>query len=508
MESKAVPAGWPTWASRSLAVLFLFVAVEALFSVPWLMWDLAVGDRAALGITLALAVAAGSVTAVWAFRFRIAALARTVADRLAGIPRRRWLLAVILLGLALRLAWVLLFPAPFTSDGWSYYDLARRLARGQPFQTPTGGWAEWPPGYPFLLLVLFKLLGVGPWAVTIANLLLFTATVPVVHALARRLGGEGTARLSTLLLALWPNLVTSAGLASKEMVITFLLPLTLLLYLTADGRPRGWAWRLGAGLTLGYAILTQPALILFAGFVPIYELLLRTPLPRTAGRLALVLLGAAAVVSPWSWRNQRVLGEVVPVSTNGGSVFYRANNPLATGGWIRHGERRLDGYDELTGSKLGYQWGKEWIRDNPGAFLRLALTKQTLFLGDDATGVYETLKRGLKISGGLYAGLKLVVNAWWWALWALVLAAFLLRPDLARRPEALLFLLCVLYFWGIDSVFESGARHHVPLVGLLAVLAALPATASAREPNLGREPLPHRPEAFPLPEPARFQAER
>jgi 4-amino-4-deoxy-L-arabinose transferase-like glycosyltransferase len=385
----------------------------------------------------------------------------------------------ILVGVALRLAWALLLPAPFTSDGWSYYRLAENLAEGEPYRTLNDGWAEWPPGYPFLLFLLFQVFGVGPWAVTAANLLLFAAAVPVVHALGRRMGDEGTARLGVLLLALWPNLVASAGVACKEMVITVLLPLALLLYLVAEGRARGWAWRLGAGLVLGAATLTQPALMLLAGIFPVYELLRRAPPLRAAGRLALLLLGMAAVISPWSLRNYRIFGEVVPVSTNGGSVFYRANNPLASGGWIEHGERRLDGYDELTGSKLGFAWGKEWIRENPEDFLRLALTKQVLFLGDDATGVYDTLKRGRGLSGALYAGLKLASNAWWWGLWALILVTLFLHRDLARRPEALLFMLTVLYFWAIDSVFESGARHHVPLVGLLAILAACASVTEA-----------------------------
>jgi hypothetical protein len=46
--------------------------------------------------------------------------------------------------------------------------------------------------------------------------------------------------------------------------------------------------------------------------------------------------------------------------------------------------------------------------------------------------------------------------------------------------EVVLFLLTILYFWAIDSVFESGARHHLPLVGLLAILAASTAEAGTR----------------------------
>jgi 4-amino-4-deoxy-L-arabinose transferase-like glycosyltransferase len=474
-----VPAGWTAAASRLVAVLFLIVTAEALFSVPKLTWDLAAGGGT-LGIALGIAITAAAAAGLWTVRHWLAARLRAAGERLAAIPRRRWLAALILVGIALRIAWVLLFPAPFTSDGRAYYDLAARLAHGQTYQTPKGEWAAWPPGYPLILLAQFEVFGVGSLAVTIANLLLFAGTVLVVYGLARRLS-EPIARLATLLVACWPNLIASAGVASKEMVIVFFLPAVLLLYLQAGERRspgKAAAMGLAAGLVLGYAMLTQPAVMLLVGVFLAYEILLRTPVLRAAARLALLVLGMAVVVLPWTWRNEQVLGAPVLVSTNGGSVFYRANNPLATGGWIQEGERPLGRYNELTQDRLGYEWGKEWIRDNPDDFLVLALKKQVLFLGDDATGLYE-IKRSGRIGGLLYVLAKLATNAWWWGIWALVLAAFLVRRTTLwhRRAEVVLFLLTVLYFWAIDSVFESGARHHLPLVGVLAVLAA--ATAAS-----------------------------
>lgn len=472
-----MPLGWTAAVARLLVVAFLVMAAEALFAVPKLTWDLATGSESRVGIVLGIAIAAATLAILWAARHRIAALLAAAGNRLAAIPRGRWLAALIVAGIAVRVVWVLLFPAPFTSDGESYYKLARRLAQGQTFRTPQGEWVAWPPGYPFLLLVHFQILGIGRLAVIVANLLLFAGSLLTVDALARRFseGREGIARLATLLFALWPNLIASAGLASKEMVIIFLLPATLLLYLKAVERPSRWAaLSLAAGLVLGYAILTQPAVQLLAVVFVVFEILLRTPVLRAAARLALLGLGVAIVILPWTWRNYQVTGVPILVSANGGSVFYRANNPLATGGWIPQGERSLAGYDELTADRLGYQWGKEWIRENPGPFLRLALKKQILFLGDDAVGLYE-IKRGGRIGGGVYALLKLLTNVWWWGIWALALAAFLVHRSgspWARRADVALFLLTFLYFWAIDSVFESGARHHLPLVGVLAVMAA------------------------------------
>ena len=470
------PRTWRFQASRLLVLLFAIVGLEALYTVPKLTWDLAAGRREGIGIALGLAIAALAGLLLWTVRWRLAAWFQGAGARLAAVPRRRWLAGVLGTGIALRLAWALLFPAPLASDGLAYYDLAARLAHGQTYQTPYGEWAGWPPGFPFLLLACFRFLGVGTGAVILANLLLFAGSVFAVYALGRRFG-EATARGATLLLALWPNLIASAGIASKEMVIVFLLPTLLLLYLQAgEQRSPGRAAlkRFVAGMAFGFATLTQPAVMLLAGVFAAYELLARTPLLRAGVRLALLAAGMLLVILPWTARNYRVLHAPVLVSTNGGDVFYRANNPRATGGWIPDGERPLRQYDELTRSRLGFQWGKQWIRENPGQFLLLALKKQVLFLGDDAVGIYETLKRGLGIGGGLYALAKLGSNAYWWGIWTLVLAALFVRARTPwhHRPEVMLFLLTILYFWTIDSIFESGARHHLPLVGLLAILAA------------------------------------
>lgn len=481
-----VPAGWTAVVSRLVGILFVFVTLQALFSVPKLTWELAAGDREWAGIAFALAVAAGAASALWLGRHRAEAWTAAAAGRLRAIPRPRWLVMVILGGLALRLAWALLFPAPFASDGLAYYELAERLANGLTYQSSVQGeWAWWPPGYPFLLFAFFQVFGVAPWVVTLVNSLLFVATVPVLHALAVRLGGEGTARLATLLFAVWPNLVTMGGVAAKEMVIVLLLPLGLLAYLAAgssNSRAARIGGRIGAGLALGFAILTQPGGMLVVLAFPIWEILLRRPVLQVAARFAAVLLGIALVVLPWTARNYRVLGEFVLVSTNGGGTFYRANNPLATGGFRMHGERQVKHLEELTQNRLGYQWGKEWIRENPGDFLRLAVRKQILFLGDDGVGLYE-IKRSESIGDAVYAAAKLAVNACWWGIWALVLLALLAHPEWTRRPEILLILLAILYFWALHSVFESGGRHHVPLAALLAMLAGwvgnrpLPGTA-------------------------------
>jgi hypothetical protein len=67
---------------------------------------------------------------------------------------------------------------------------------------------------------------------------------------------------------------------------------------------------------------------------------------------------AFAVVAPWSIRNYRVFDAFVPISTNGGGVFYLANNPLATGHYTDIGEPDLTApkSDEVLWNRTGIAW--------------------------------------------------------------------------------------------------------------------------------------------------------
>lgn len=474
-------------ASHSVVAVSVLAGLEVLFAVPALSWELAVPGWEGLGTAISLGAAALAALLVWKARESIGARLGALGERLARVPRGRWLAVVLLAGFLLRLVWVLAFPAPQVSDAGTYFELGAKLARGEPYVTPRSGTrAEWPPGLPLLLAAVFRVVGIGRAAVILLNLALFAGLLLATDALARRLAGEGAARFATLLLAFWPNLIASSGIATKEAVAALALTLAFVLYLAGqDDRSPGARWlsRAGAGIALGFATLAQPAIVLLPVAFIAADLAGGTPLRRAAPSWGLLVAGMALVIAPWILRNERVLGRPV-LATNGGGVFYRANNPSATGGY-GIGERRMDHLGELEASDAGYRWGMEWIRENPGDFLALALRKQILFLGDDAVGVYETLKRGLGMEGGLYAGLKLLACGWWWALWLLVLLGLLDRAGRPRTRGAapaglLLFLLAFLYFLAVDSVFESGSRHHVPLTGAFAVLASLPLSRPPR----------------------------
>ena len=452
------------------------LAVETIFSVPYRSLFLA-GHSSGIAW-------AGALVLIAAVAFAYRSRERLLAG-LSGLIRppenqddRAWLAGWVGGGLVLRTAWALLHHVPLRSDGLAYFVGARELAEQHSI---TG--AFWPPGFSLLLAPFLAVFGASAWVALLVALLLFVATVLVTYRLGLGLGGRVTARLAVLFVALWPCHLTLAGVNSKETLLALLIPAAMLLYLGAITPAAGLRWSriLLAGLVTGFAALTQPAFLLFPAVILLLELVRGTPLLQSAGRTVLFSFALLAVVLPWTTRNYRQYHRLVLISTNGGSVFYRANNPKANASYAAEGEESLPS-DEFAADKEGYSAARTWILHHPGAFTVLMVRKQVVYLGDDGIGVYESMKRDQHPRAVVYAAAKALSNLVWLAAWVLIL--FGLAQLFHLRNWQLWFGLCFLpqvYQWTIDSVFESGSRHHLGYISLVSVMVALVLAETRRE---------------------------
>lgn len=459
--------------SRMALLLVVVMGIGVLLTTPILSLKQYSGSVGAVGYSIAVLLAVIALALAQRLSGSIFRAIAVLDRRLRYGGEQRWIAMIIVAGVALRLAWVLAFPSVATSDGAVYLRLATQLVNGEPFLS-NGNRAYWPPGYP-LFLVPWVALPITPKAaVVVSNLVLYALTIPVVMRLGRRAGGEGAGRLATFLLAVWPSYFANAGTPEKENVLIFLLPFALLLYL--QERPDGTRpiyFPLAAGIALGLATLVQPSVLLFWTVFLCYELLSARWFASIVLRLGLLLVGMAIAIAPWTIRNYLVLHEPVLISTNGGDNFYRANNPLATGDFTPRGEVILQG-DEVSRSKQGFQLGRQWIVSHPGDFFALVLAKQTLFLGDDSTGIYNSLRIGGGAGPKAYFAVKALANTLWYLLWVTILVA--LWRERTRFPSSPLEATIALgysYFFVLHSLFESSSKYHFPVVAFLAVLFSI-----------------------------------
>ncbi len=455
--------------SGSLRVLarwfFLALCLETIFSVAYRSVSLAVSSVRVSFVAGIIALVLAAL--VLRSHARIAALCASVST---WQPPRAWYVSWLLFGVVARLAWHHVFHTVPRSDGRTYYNLATSLALAHHYDG-----AFFPPGLPLFEAPFIRLLGAHFWVAALFTLLTFLGTFAMVRLLGRELGGEPVAAIACALLALWPNDIAAVGSNPKEALLALLVTTSLWLYLRA--RRASGGTQLGcvalAGLLVGCAALTQPAFLLFPCVLIGCELLWRC---RTlAGLKRLVVLGLAtlAAIAPWTARNYALFHRPVLISVNGGSVFYRANNPRANAQYSPAGPESF-GSDPFKSSEEGYRAARLWIRQHPVDFAKLMVRKQVVYLGDDSDRIYESLKRDQQPRTAVYAAFKLLANLFWMGLFLFLVAAstWLFRT----RNWRLWYGLCVLPLlsqWAIDSVFEAGARHHVPYLGLLSVLVAI-----------------------------------
>lgn len=117
-----------------------------------------------------------------------------------------------------------------------------------------GRWfSQYPPGHPALLALGLR-AGV-PWLI---NPVAHALTVLVVYGIARRLLGERSGKLATLLFALSPFVLLMSGSYMNHVTVALFLALAFyaVLRVVHDGAPA--RWMAVAGLALGFAALIRP----------------------------------------------------------------------------------------------------------------------------------------------------------------------------------------------------------------------------------------------------------
>ena len=269
--------------------------------------------------------------------------------RLARLPRR--VPALLFLGSATLTA-VFLLVAPDSlgpagaNDYEGYYrPAAESLLRGDGYRLNGEVNLHNPPGYPYVLVVLYalaELSGASQLAwVTVFSVLCTAASTVVAHAVARRLFGDRTALVAAALFATYPLTLVMASYRFSEVPYTLALLLVLLATVRAlQSRRRLFAWALGAGLLCAAAALVRPAAIGLALPVGLAVLLCRGGPAALRARVvaaALVVLGFVAGVAPWeAWvyaKTDRViaLSEVGPEAAVVGVIVGARGEALEPG---------------------------------------------------------------------------------------------------------------------------------------------------------------------------------
>jgi Dolichyl-phosphate-mannose-protein mannosyltransferase len=303
-------------------------------------------------------------------------------------------------GMLIRLILYFILKFDPSSDALENLNLAEKLASGRTFSNDAGHLAYLPPGYPLFLSLFVSIFSRGKDAVFFANILLYCTSSFALYKLTKNIGNGRAANLSLLFLAVWPNYFFLSALALKEnLTLTCMLIAFASVYkvvnLKLDFTLKTIAISALGGMAFGMMALAQPGLSLL-GILVIFGFREKFLSQKKQGSLIILvlLISYFATVTPWMVRNYIVFdGKFSGISTNGGDVFYRANNDLATGLWTPHGTVKSNDLSELEWNSLSWKLGKEWIMEHPKEMIRLSAVKLVSFLKADTYGLYWAVLR-------------------------------------------------------------------------------------------------------------------
>lgn len=391
-----------------------------------------------------------------------------------------WLASLILGAILVRVAAIIVLQQPVDAgDPLAYFMMAKSLVEDGQMVDQFGNRAFMSAGYPLVLAPFFALFGSSVLVALGVNMVLAGISIGLIYRLTLALSARREAGLfAAAIFATWFAGIWNASTLAKENLTT---PLLLGLALCAvgiarDHKPRSIA--LMAGLLWGASLITGgSALPLCLGVGTALILLWRGKrrfAPAFKSGLWF-LLGAAVLLAPWLYATNAMVGRPV-LTTNAPFNLYIGNNPAATGkfvaipdtpmaeGW--HDARRELG--EIGTADRLQREALDWITDNPGRFAELSALRLAYFwepnipdADDFATSravsfirIFEVLQYLLIVVLGVlgFRARQIASDGKW------VAAAMILG------------------FWLVHAVIYIIMRYRDPIIPLLIVMAAIPAT--------------------------------
>ena len=380
-------------------------------------------------------------------------------------PTHSILVGILLAGLILRLGWGLSRSGDDQSlralpDQLEYLQCARQWMSGHDWRFYDPRVDQWvygsrAPGYPLFLAACGASVRLARVVQSITDI----STALAAYLMARRLAQGRWALLSAGLVAFNPFLIYFSSLLLTETLFTAILAWSM--YLLLERRVLGGVVLLALGVLVRPSGLLLPAMMAAAAAWSVSR-----PLLRVAGWAAVGVLATFIVLLPWAMRNQRVLGQWIWTTTNGGITAWDGLQPEATGASDQRFVQsmpQLRRMDELGRDAYFRALVRESIQSDPGRALRLSIPK--IARTWSPIPLSETFGRPAYVMvGAAYAIPSLIL-----AVTGFVLH---LRPPTTYRRQMLLLLLPLLLLTLIHALSVGSLRYRMPLEPLLAVAAA------------------------------------
>jgi 4-amino-4-deoxy-L-arabinose transferase-like glycosyltransferase len=333
-------------------------------------------------------------------------------------------------------------------DQLDYESLAYRLSVGQGYTLPSGQpTARRTPGTSLVLALIYSVFGRSFLVGRLWFCVVSAATCLALAWVVTMSFGRSVGLVAAGLLAIYPGHSYYAMHFLSEVPYGLFLILACGFTLQAMLRT-SWISSVIAGIFWGLAALTRAQIILILpiGWIVLLSVNATRRLPKL--RVAMIqTLAMLAVLVPWLYRNQVVLGKAT-LSTVGGPTFWGAHNdkilndPALRGSWVRTTDL-VDANHPLAGGEVeqeaaAWRYGLAWAKTHLSAMPAVCAMKAWRFFSPFEDTANRTVYWAFALGWMTMAPL---------AMAGLILALFrnpgaalvLLAPFLATVASALMF---------------------------------------------------------------------
>lgn len=368
------------------------------------------------------------------------------------------------------------------NDTFFYHSVAAMVADGKGFSTIDGRpFGQWPPGYPFVLSIVYRFFGTNPLIGEFLNVFLGTAGVFLIYAVADRSLGRVEAKFCAIAMAVMPAQIFFTDVLMSEPM--FVLILLTMLWVLATREPTLQTAAI-VGVILGVAMLTRgegPMLI----FMPLAAWWPRVPRRMLLERLAVAFGVMVLCVAPWTLRNYSTFHRLIPVSTNFGSTFWAGHNPTANGkqtyppaSLTAQAGPSTGRFYQIDQSKLLQKDAMNWIKAHPLQDLALIPWRFLGIVEGDGGAIYYWVNKtgdGKKpLSHDWAERLGTIADMGWFVLLTLFVSSLLVFGRSVLKNSVLR---AILAYMGISLflyviILYGQFRYHVPVEPLMMLVAS------------------------------------
>ncbi|MDZ7411942.1 MAG: glycosyltransferase family 39 protein [candidate division KSB1 bacterium] len=355
--------------------------------------------------------------------------------------------AIFAVALVLRVGYVLMMDDLYPldpGDQMAYDRIAREWIAGGTFMP---GSSYRPPGYPAFVALVYWVFGPHRVVVELVQAFLGAITALLTAKLAAGLFQRRVGSFAGWIVAVLPVLIHFTGQLMAETLFTALL-MALLLVQARGAESRGPSMLVTGLLTAVGALLRPNVLLLPLALAAWWKVGCGWPMRKVVSSTGLCFAVVVLCILPWSLRNLKVHGTIVPISTNGGVNLWIGNNTNATGDWLKPADYWLpSGQTEAEVDRQYLHAALEHIVAHPGRTAFLAVRKFVIFWSPYPHPLDRVFFWGM-------AGFGLLGVA-----------------GTVRRRQSWFLLATLAYFTVVSCVFFANQRFHVPLLPVLGVYA-------------------------------------